>query len=85
MLSSEGSIITQIFEDADVDTPIMSVTELAANGKLGSDMLFRNHDGAIVDVKTNATSEFDRRKGVYFMKIFTPKSKDSGFSRPGSA
>ena len=85
LLSSEGNPLTQTFEDADVDMPIMSVTELASNGSLGSDVVFRKHDGAIVDVETNATSKFVRRKGVYFMKIFTPKNNKSGFTRPGAA
>ena len=85
VLSSEGNILTKTFEDADVDMPIMSVTELASNGQLGSDVVFRKHEGAIVDVKTNAISKFVRRKGVYFMKIFTPKNNESGFKRPGAA
>ena len=85
VLSSEGNILTQTFEDADVDMPIMAVTELASNGELGSDVVFRKHDGAITDVQTQATSKFVRRKGVYFMKIFTPKNHRSGFKRPGAA
>ena len=32
----------------------MSVTEPASNGQLGSDVVFREHDGAIVDVETSA-------------------------------
>ena len=87
VLSAEGNVISQTFEDADVDMPIMSVTELAANGESGSDIVFRKNDGAIVDVKSDATSHFVRRKGVYFMKIFTHKNKVNslGFIRPGSA
>ena len=65
--------------------PIMAVTELASNGERGSDVVFRQHDGAIMDVQTQATSKFVRRKGMYFMKIFTPKNHRSGFKRPGAA
>ena len=85
VLSSEGNILTQTFEDDDVDMPITSVTELASHGQLGSDVVFRRHDGAIVDVQTNTSSKFVRRKGVYCMKIFTPKNNKSGFKRPGAA
>ena len=82
VLTAEGHTISQTFEDADVEMPIMAVTELAANGQLGSDIVFRKSDGAVVDIASNATSRLVRRKGVYFMKIFVPKS---GFTRPGSA
>ena len=82
VLTAEGHTISQTFEDADVDMPIMAVTELAANGQLGSDIVFRKSDGAVVDIASNATSRFVRRRGVYFMKISVPKS---GFTRPGSA
>ena len=77
-------MITQTFEDADVDMPILAVTELATNGDLGSDVVFRRCDGAMVDVKTDATSKFIRQKGVYFMKIYVPKNKPD-FIQPGSA
>ena len=83
--SSEGHDIIQNFEDADVDMPIMAVTELAGNGELGSDVVFRKSDGAIVDVKSNATSRFVRRRRVYFMKLYVPKNRpsESDFTRPG--
>ena len=82
-----GKVVFLLLIDADVDMPIMSVTELAANGESGSDIVFRKNDGAIVDVKSDATSQFVRRKGVYFMKRFTHKNQvnNSGFIRPGSA
>ena len=43
--------------------------------------------GHIIDIETNATSKFYRRRGVYFMKIYVPKDKlpESGFVRPGAA
>ena len=74
--SAEGNRITQTFEDADVDMPIMAVTELSENGALGSDIVFRKTDGAMVDVESDKTSRFIRRKGVYFMKIYCPEEPE---------
>ena len=83
-LSAEGNRLSQTFEDADVDMPIMSVGELSANGELGSNVLFGKRDGYIIDIKTNATSKFYRRRGVYFMKLYVLKDKqaESDFVRP---
>ena len=85
--SAEGNLISQTFEDADVDMPIMSVVELSENGALGTDVVFRKKDGAMVDVQSNSTSKFVRRKGVYFMKLFVPRNKAANpdFIRPGCA
>ena len=46
-LTAEGNSIVQTFEDADVDMTIMAVVELAANGGLGSDVVFRQSDGSM--------------------------------------
>ena len=85
--SSEGNPISQVFEDADVDMPIMAVGELSTNGDLGSNVLFRKNDGDLIDIKTNAVSKFVRRKGVYFMRIYVPRDnrQSPGFQRPGTA
>ena len=85
--SAEGNQITQTFEDADVDMPIMSVGELAANGEMGSNVLFGERDGHMIDIKTNATSKFYRRRGVYFMKLYVRKDRrdEPDFARPGHA
>ena len=85
LLTAEGNSIQQTFEDADVDIPIMSVTELASNGPIGSDVIFRQNDGAIVDLQSGAVSKFLRRKGVYFIKVFTLKNRQSSFTRLGAA
>ena len=85
LMTQEGNIINQTFEDTDVDMPILAVTELAANGLQGSDVIFRQHDGSIVDLEKNAASRFVRRKGVYFIKVYTPNDNMSGFTRPGAA
>ena len=86
-LSSEGNKVSQHFEDADVDMPIMSAGELSTKGELGSNVLFAEHDGHIIDIKTNAASKTDRRRGVYFIKLSVPKNEsiDPDFVRPGTA
>ena len=85
LMTQEGNIINQTFEDTDVDMPILAVTELAANGTQGSDVIFRQHDGSIVELEEDATSRFVRRKGVYFIKVYTPNDNMSGFTRQGAA
>ena len=86
-LSVEGNQISQTFEDADVDMPIMAVTELSSNGKLGSQVVFNERDGHVMDQQTQATSKFYKRRGVYFMKLYIlkDKSSDMDFHRPGAA
>ena len=86
-LSAEGNKVSQTFEDADVDMPIMAVTELSANGELGSQVVFNEQDGSVVDQQTQATSKFYKRRGVYFMKLYVlkDKSNDMDFHRPGAA
>ena len=86
-LSAEGNRIVQTFEDTGVDMPIMSVVELAANGELGSNIVFSKTDGSVVDIKSDASSKFIKRKGVYFIKIFVPRSRSgtAGFTWPGTA
>jgi hypothetical protein len=85
LMTQEGNIINQTFEDADVDMPIIAVTSLAAHGLQGSDIIFRQHGGSILDIEKDATSRFVRRKGVYFIKVFTPNDNMSDFIRQGAA
>ena len=86
-LIAEGNEVIPTFEDADVDMPIMSVGELSANGTLGSNVLFGEHDGHLIDIKSDALSKFYKRRGLYFMKIFVLKDKkvNRDFTRPGTA
>ena len=86
-LSVEGNPISTTFEDADVDMPILAVGELSANGERGSNVLFGERDGQIIDIKTHATSKFYKRRGVYFMKLYVRKNRnaESDFARPGTA
>lgn len=48
-------------------------------------MMFRKSDGAIIDLQTSAASRFVKRRGVYFMKVYTLRNRKAGFSRPGAA
>ena len=68
-LSAEGNAVIQTFEDADVDMPILVVGELSASGTRGSNVLFGEHDGHIIDIKSDALPKFYKRRGVYYMKI----------------
>ena len=87
VFSVEGHRMKQTFEDADVDMPIVAVSELSTNGELGSNVIFGEQEGYVIDLETDATSKFYKRKGVYFMKLYVPKNKPNnmGFVRPGAA
>ena len=92
-MTAEGNPIEQEFEDIDVDMPILAVTCLAANGEKGSQVIFRKQDGEIVDLSNNRSSNFVKRRGVYFIKLFIKKDQPSksivkkkkpDFTRPGT-
>ena len=89
-ITAEGNSLTPEFEDADVDMPIVAVTDISRNGKAGTEVCFRNNGGDILDVTTQKRSAFVRRRGVYFMKLFYKKNQcskpnaiDRDFTRPG--
>ena len=91
-LTSERNVITQEFEDTDVDMPILSVTSLSANGKKGSHVHFRDNGGDVIEVHTQKKSAFIKQRGVYFIRLYvkkgqpasaTTETKDMGFTRPG--
>ena len=92
-VTDEGNVIEQEFEDTDVDMPILAVTSLASNGVNGSQVIFRKHDGEIVDLSNEKSSNFVKRRGVYFIKLLIKKDpanksilkkKKLGFTRPGT-
>ena len=91
--SKEGIVRERVFYDAPVEMPILSVAELSLEGPDGSDTRFRKTNGFIEDNATGDRQHFVKRKGIYFMKIFTAKSSrnqpsdkipDAGFGRPGA-
>ena len=69
-MTSEGNPIQPNFEDADVDMPIVAVSDISENGPAGFETRFRTDDGEIIDINTRKKSSFIRRRGVYFMKMF---------------
>ena len=77
-------MISQDFEDTDVEFPILAVTELSQGGVKGTEVVFNQHEGHLTDNHTEKQSKFIRKKGVYFMKLFVPKGKIASpdFARP---
>ena len=64
--------------------------EYRRRGPKGAEVRFRQHEGSIIDNHTKNKSDFIKRKGVYFMKLFVPRCKDKDedevnpdFVRPG--
>ena len=84
-----GSRCDRIFYEAPVEMPILSVTELSKEGNSGSEIRFRSRDGEIIDNATGKKCHCVRRMGVYFMRLYFPKSpglndamaRPSGFGR----
>ena len=69
--SRDGKATKRIFYEADVDMPILSVAELAKEGELGSEIRFRAKDGIMIDNLTEGLTSFVKRKGVYFVRLYT--------------
>ena len=80
----DGTKISRIFYMANVDMPILAVTELTKEGSLGSEVRFRKRDGLMVDNATGRKQHFVKRKGVYFIKLYVPNDGEHPalFSRP---
>ena len=90
-LSKEGIERERIFYDAPVDMPILSVAELSHEGPEGSETRFRKTNGFVEDNSNGDRQHFVKRKGVYFMKLYTKRlvnsvidKPDKGFGRPGN-
>ena len=83
-LTRDGKVNKRVFYEAPVEMPILSVTELAREGELGSEVRFRIKDGVIIDNLTGKKCQFVKRKGVYFMRLYFPKDAGdpSVFARP---
>ena len=82
-----GNKCERLFYDAPVEMPSVAVTELAKEGKTGSEVCFKIQDGEIIDNFTGKRCHFVKRMGVYFMRIYFPKStgghnRSAGFGRP---
>ena len=73
--SRDGVKSTRIFYEAPVEMPILSVAELSKEGEFGSEVRFGVKDGVVFDNLTGQQVHFVKRKGVYFMLLYSPKSK----------
>ena len=81
-MSKEGISIDRVFYQAPVDMPILSVAELSKEGPLGSKTSFSLRDGFVKDKQSKMKQHFIKRKGVYFMKLYTRRgTEDLDFGR----
>ena len=83
--SKEGIATTRTFYKAPVEMPILAVAELTKEGNRGSTTGFRRNNGFIEDNETHQRQHFVKRRGVYFMKLYTKKTKSKNnqiFGRP---
>ena len=80
----DGTKTSRVFYHANVDMPILAVSELTKEGEHGSEIRFRRKDGIMIDNATGRRQHFVKRKGVYFIKLYVRKSggANSGFTRP---
>ena len=73
-------------QSAEVSRPILSVIRLTESGK---EVIFRKDSGIVRDPKTNMSTEFERKHGVYILRMWVRTGKqaghnpESGFARPG--
>ena len=81
--TAEGSVCNVVFQCADVDMPVLSTRKLCQSGH---EVLYRENDGLIIDVKTGQTTRFIQRGGVYYLKLKVLRPNDeeraAGFVRP---
>ena len=81
-MSKEGISIDRVFYQAPVDMPILSVAELSKEGPMGSKTSLSLRDGFVKDKQSKMKQHFIKRKGVYFMKLYTRRGlEDTDFGR----
>ena len=84
--TSDGAQVNRVFYDANVEMPILAVSELTKEGLTGSDVLLQQRSGYIRDLTTGQQQQIVKRRGVYFTQMYIRKSGkhsiDSGFTRP---
>ena len=88
--TSEGQTVVPKFEDTDVEMPIIAVNDLSLDD---AEVIFRQDSGELIDGATGRRSQFIKKRGVCFMKMYYKKDQcsddcdcpsDSGFTRPGA-
>ena len=85
--SQEGIETTRVFYRAPVDMPILAVAMLTQEGRRGSTAGFKQRRGVLEDDETGARQHFVKRKGVYFMKLYSRRRvgvENQDFQRPGT-
>ena len=86
MIPHKGSTITPIrtqeglqrkvqWKNADVQMPILSTQVIASNQ---AELRYREHDGTIHHLDTGDETQFIAAQGVYFVKLFLPRSITQG-------
>ena len=82
----DGHVTERTFYDANVEMPILAVSELSKEGTYGSEVRLRQKDGFLRDLFTGRTQPIVKRRGVYFIKMFirkqTHNAPEAGFTRP---
>ena len=84
--TQDGAPVRRVFYDANVEMPILAVSELSKEGLTGSDVRLQQRGGYIRDLTTGTRQQIVKRRGVYFTKMYIRKhgrhTVDSGFARP---
>ena len=81
--SHEGIPFKVRMQSAEVSRPILSVIRLMESGK---EVIFRKNGGIIRDPKTKMSTEFERKHGVYILRMWVRTGKqasnnpESGFA-----
>ena len=71
-LTSEGQDVSPELEDADVEMPIVAVNDISLDD---TEVIFRQDNSELVDMDTGRRSQFIKKRGVYFMKMFYKKNQ----------
>ena len=84
-LTSEGHKTKSKFVDADVEMPILSVSQICEGKK--NDVSFDNLGGVITDRKSGRNTRFIERQGVYLLALTVKRNPDEtgpvmDFARP---
>ena len=70
--TSEGEKAKIIFQNGDVQVPILSVARLSEH----HDTLFNDHGGKLVHRESGKETPFVTRAGVYFIRLAIPADKN---------
>ena len=73
-LTSEGHKTKNNFVDADVEMPILSVSQICEGKR--NDVGFDDEGGAITNLKSGRVTRFIERQGVYFLVLIIKKTTD---------